>query len=79
MTSLLLHFFAPTSIHDSPYYACISHLITMLVFVLRQGVKEYLFCDLPSDNQMVWSDAKTLHTHKPGLEEVSSKELRKVM
>ena len=56
---LLLHkrlvFFVQTSIHDSPYHACISHLITMLFFeTWSEGILLHLFRDLPTDYQMVY-------------------------
>ena len=47
-------FFVPTSIHDSPYFACILRMIAMLVFVLRHRAKQrslsegslsHIFCD----------------------------------
>ena len=42
---LFLHkglvFFVPILVHVSPYDACILHLITQLVFILRHRVKEF--------------------------------------
>ena len=56
---LLLHkglvFFVTISIHDSPCYACILHLITVLIFCFEtwsEGMLLHLFCGLPTDYQM---------------------------